>query len=198
MLDATPARTADAEAADWRQALTWADIVAFRFPCSPAERESGYRPKTRPCVVLDVVGYLGERYVTLAYGTTSDSRANRGYEVKVTRPEALARVGLDRPTRFVGSRRITVSVKHAGFCLGERGTPVLGRLTGEELDRLNAVRARICAEADIAAERHAERRRRTRRRKAGLASRASRPPVIVVRKPRARATTAQRPAGPSG
>ncbi|WP_206615565.1 hypothetical protein [Solirhodobacter olei] len=78
MLDVTRATIDDADAADWRQALTWGDIVAFRFPSPPDGRGGDFRPKARPCVVLDVTGYLGARYATRAYGTTSDSRANLG------------------------------------------------------------------------------------------------------------------------
>lgn len=142
------------------------------------------------------MSYAGQRFATLAYGTTADSKANQGYETRVTRSEALAAIGLDKPTRFVGSRRITVSLNNPGFSLGERGTPVLGQMIGAERERLNDVRARIFAEADMAAERHAERRRERRDRR--KADRAPQRPVVELRRPRAHtAQPSLRPAAAS-
>lgn len=133
----------------WTATLTHGDIVSFRFPVTETE---GVFPKARPCLVLDVEDRDGLRFLTLAYGTSIGTRANRGYEIRVNRAEDAAAAGLDRPTRFVGARRITVSVAHKGFCLHrELGTPVLGRLSGAAFERMNRVRARIHAERDIAA-----------------------------------------------
>lgn len=132
----------------WTATLTWGDIVSFRFPVA---EEEGVKPKARPCLVLDVEDRDGLRFATLAYGTSVGGTANRGFEIRVSRPEEAAAAGLDRPTRFVGARRITVSVAHPGFCMHRvLGTPVLGRLTGASVDRMNRVRARIHAERDIA------------------------------------------------
>lgn len=144
----------------WQDRLSHGDVVAFRFPVAD---EDGAPPKSRPCLVLDVVTIAGTTLVTLAYGTTAQSDANRGCEIHVTRPEAMRAAGVHRPTRFVGARRITVSVDHSGFAANRAGTPVIGRLGAPEFERLNAVRARIHAEADMAAERHATRRRERRR-----------------------------------
>ncbi|GHE01884.1 hypothetical protein U879_15595 [Defluviimonas sp. 20V17] len=186
MSDATTAEIAQTPATNWRDHLAWGDVVAFRFPHS--ERDDSYRPKVRPCAVLDVVSFAGRRFATLAYGTTADSKANQDYETRVTRPEALAAIGLDKPTRFVGSRRITVSLNNPGFSLGECGTPMLGQMIGADRERLNAVRARLFAEADMAAEHHAERRRELRDRR--KADRAPLPPVVELRRPRASAAPA--------
>lgn len=133
----------------WTDTVTHGDIVSFRFPVTEAE---GVSPKARPCLILDVEEGDDLRLVTLAYGTSIGTRANRGYEIRVNRAEEAAAAGLDRPTRFVGARRITVSVAHKSFCVhGQLGTPVLGRLSGAAYERMNRVRARIHAERDIAA-----------------------------------------------
>ncbi|ABA81573.1 hypothetical protein GQF56_21720 [Rhodobacter sphaeroides] len=162
MLDAFPLPSSGpvalpAPASDWRQTLAVGDVVAFRFPVADVE---GGLPKTRPCLVLEVDTVFGERRVTLAYGTTVPGGRNRGYEVRVSDPLALAAAGLHRPTRFVAQRRITVSPDNPGFAVCRNlKTPRIGRLAKSEMDRLQAVRARLHAEADIAADRRAERRR---------------------------------------
>ncbi len=140
----------------WISELSWGDIVSFRFPVD----EGGELSKKRPCLVLDIVKIGGQRHAVLAYGTSVRSNANRGYEVRLGAREAIE-AGLHRATRFIGARRLTVRLDHAGFvALGSAGTPVIGRLSGSAFDRMNAVRGRIHAEADIAAEQRAERRDR--------------------------------------
>ncbi|QIE54176.1 hypothetical protein G5B40_01175 [Pikeienuella piscinae] len=53
-----------------------------------------------------------------------------------------------------------VSLDHPGIVLwAATGAPVMGRLSGDAVERMNSVRARIHAEADIAAERRSERRK---------------------------------------
>ena len=137
------------EAAGWQETLSRGDIVLFRFPII----ENGFEAaKTRPCLVLDVKGHGGNRRATLAYGTSAQTAANRGYEVWVKRRSSMAVAGLNRPTRFVGSRRISVALCHAGFKIGEQGSPVIGQLDDYLLKRMNAVRARMQAEHDIAME----------------------------------------------
>lgn len=187
MLDATQF-TPDtaASSADWRETLSYGDIISFRFPV----RGSELPPKIRPCLVLDIVRVGESRYAQLAYGTSAHTHANRGYEVQLNKADARA-AGLRRPTRFVGARRMLVSLDHPDIVLGvATGVPVLGRLSGAAFERMNAVRARIHAEADIAAERRSERRkaRRSRRQGAGLH------PVQIrcrsLRRPRPAATSA--------
>lgn len=189
MLDATETDRPSPDDQDWRQSLSWGDVVSFRFP--RMEGDPGYRPKARPCVVLDTVAVAGKRFVTLGYGTSADTTANRGYEVRVESPAARARCGIRRPTRFVCSRRITVSDRHPGFCRSERGTPVVGRLAGPERRRLNAIRARIFAETDIAAELRARRRARSRSEADGR----ERPLIVEYRRPRAISRLQPRAAG---
>ncbi|WP_372993947.1 hypothetical protein [Sulfitobacter sp.] len=66
--------------------------------------------------------------------------------------------GLDRPSRFVCSRRVIVSINHPGFEGGEECGTLIGRLDAPLVDRMNDVRARLQAEADIKAEARRERR----------------------------------------
>ena len=134
------------------------DVVLFRFPLAEEDDEPG-APKRRPCLVLDTLTAGGERFVELAYGTSADTRANRGYEVIVKQPAARATAGLSKPTRFVCARRITVHVNHSGFHGRTKGPQIIGRLDEALLERMNAVRARIQAEADIAAYDREEQRR---------------------------------------
>ncbi len=79
MLDATPI-TSDAAAnpADWRETLSWGDIISFRFPVEGSDQP----PKKRPCLVLAIARLRGSSFALLAYGTSANTRANRGYEVQ--------------------------------------------------------------------------------------------------------------------
>lgn len=147
----------------WQDHVAAGDIVSFRFPL--AEDASTAQPKARPCLILDIEIIGGERYAVLAYGTTSHRRSNVGYEVHVRRRDEYVSAGLDEPTRFVGARRLLVPLTHRGFAICRNtGSAVLGRLDGEPFEAMNAVRGRIHAERDIAADRRAPRRRRHLRR----------------------------------
>lgn len=144
--------------ADWRNTLSWGDVVSFYFP---VKEENGPASKRRPCLVIDAFIKAEQPFVTLAYGTTTERRGLRKYEVHVYDEESIASAGLTRATRFLGSRRITVSTQHPRFIISKRtGSPVLGRLSGSAYNRMNNVRARIHAEANIAAHYREERTRR--------------------------------------
>lgn len=134
------------------------DVVLFQFPLAEDEGEPGV-PKRRPCLVLDTLTSSDERFVEIAYGTSADTRANRGYDVIVKQPAARATAGLSKPTRFVCARRIIVNVNHSGFHGRTNSPHVIGRLDDALQERMNAVRARIQAEADIAAYYREELRR---------------------------------------
>ncbi|CUH39863.1 hypothetical protein JSE7799_02591 [Jannaschia seosinensis] len=146
----------------WRDHVSHGDIVSFHFPL--AEEENQGRPKARPCLILDVELHGGQRYALLAYGTTSRRRSNVGYEVHVRRRAEYLSAGLDEPTRFVGARRLLVPLTHSGFAIcRSTGSAVLGRLEGAPFEAMNAVRGRIHAEHDIAADRRLRRRRGAQR-----------------------------------
>lgn len=139
------------------------DVVLFRFPLAEEDDEPG-APKRRPCLVLDTLTKADERFVEIAYGTSADTRANRGYEVIVKQTAARATAGLSKPTRFVCARRIIVHVNHSGFHGRAKGPHIIGRLDEALLERMNVVRERIQAEADIAAYYREEQRREEQRR----------------------------------
>ena len=136
----------------WPDDLRRGDVVRFRFPVAEEDFE---KPKLRPCLVLESGELNGRRSVTLAYGTGAPAKGQYGYEVIIKGKDAMRAAGLTKPTRFVCLRRITVSAEHPGFeslC----GTSVVGRLDGPLLQRMDAVRARLWAEHDIASERRHE------------------------------------------
>ena len=128
---------------DWKASLTPGHVVRFRFP---VVAEAGHQPvaKRRPCLVLEIFHLCGQRFVKLAYGTSAETNANKGCEVRVNQPDGCAAAGLDRPTRFVGARSIIVSVEHPGFeATPETGSPVMGRLDASLTGRLTVVRKRL-------------------------------------------------------
>ncbi|MGX9855063.1 hypothetical protein ACR03S_06450 [Limimaricola variabilis] len=145
----------------WQDHITAGDILSFRFPL--AEEGHTGRPKARPCLVLDIEERGGLRYALLAYGTTSRRRSNIGYEVHARRRSEYMPAGLNEPTRFVGARRLLVPLTHSGFHIYRTtGSAVLGRLEGRPFAAMNAVRGRIHAERDIAADRRSRQRPRSR------------------------------------
>jgi hypothetical protein len=91
-------------------------------------------------LVLEVRVIEGRRCARLAYGTSVRSRANRGREVHVRRPEGMAQAGLHRPTRFVGTRCVTVPLDDPRFVVSaQTGSPVLGRLDADLRARMTEV-----------------------------------------------------------
>ena len=163
--DAAKAPAHPAMGPDWQARLRPGDIVVYHFPVAegPTSPEA---PKARPCLVMEIETLGGQPWATIAYGTSSRSGANRGYEVPVLRAADHAAAGLHRPTRFVGYRRLLVSLHSEAFVAhGATGSPVIGRLPEGPLNRLDRVRARIHAERDM---RVAEVFERTRRRMLGL------------------------------
>lgn len=145
-------------AVDWAANPQGGDVVLFRFPIAD-DTDQKDTPKRRPCLVLNVRKRGTECFVELAYGTSSDGRANRGYEVRVKQAKSLSQAGLNKPTRFVCARRIIVNVDNNGFdCPDGGASALIGCLDDALMDRMNAIRARVEAEADIAAHYREERR----------------------------------------
>lgn len=144
-------------AAEDHTSLQRGDVVLFRFPLNDKNAEPG-APKRRPCLVLNTLKDGDDRFVEIAYGTSADTRANRGCEVIVKHPTSREEAGLSKPTRFVGARRIIVHVNHSGFDGPAKGPEIIGKLDAPLLERLNAVRARIQAETDIVAHYREEKR----------------------------------------
>lgn len=148
------------QTANWKVGIKIGQIVLFRFPIR--ENASEEQPKLRPCLVLNTRRMLGKVFVELAYGTSAQTTANKGYEVRILRDADANEVGLSRPTRFIGARRVIVSLDNPGFDVNLFDSPVVGQLTGELFERLNAVRARLQAEADMAQATREERKREAR------------------------------------
>lgn len=159
MLDTTNTDLTKTQA--WRDHVSPGDIISFRFRIETAARNEEAPP--RPCLILEIEHLAGRRYALIAYGTSSPPNATWAYEVHALHEDEYPCFGLRQPTRFLGKRRLLVSLDNPGFVICRRsGSPVLGRLAGGPFERLQAVRARIQAYRDMAADRLAERERRRR------------------------------------
>lgn len=135
----------------WQDSVERGDVVLFAFPINEDAEHTTTMPKRRPCLVLDVFKRNGTTFVELAYGTSAGTKANRGYEVRVGHKASRKAAGLNKPTRFVCARRLIVSVNHPGFGDQTLSAVRIGCLDTALRDRMHAVRARLQAEADIAA-----------------------------------------------
>lgn len=110
-------------------AFSTGDVVAFRFP-----RREGPASYARPCLVLEA----DEDEILLVYGTTARTAANRGHELAVGADHVAC--GLDRPTRFVGARRIRV--RHDDPRIEpcpQGGAPIIGSLTENHMRELGGI-----------------------------------------------------------
>lgn len=116
----------------WADNLRPGDILAFRFPHGEADDSV----KSRPCVVLAVQNMAEDIDVTVAYGTTATSAANRGLELWLRDGADWQAAGLRRPTRFVLARRLTVPSIDPRFDFGASNDPMIGRLPDHALSRL--------------------------------------------------------------
>lgn len=128
-------------ATDWQAQLRAGDIVTFKFPLAERSHRLG---KTRPCLVLAVADHAGVPHALVAYGTSADTPANRGHDLSIDTPDAMAAAGLHRPTRFVGARRVLVPLTSEQFRpRAETGSPLLGHLATDDrralLDVLRAI-----------------------------------------------------------
>lgn len=113
------------------------DIVMLRFPFSECQQPT----KARPCLV--VASTHDDQRLTLAYGTTSPTGANTGYDLRVSDLAEVASAGLHRPTRFVLARRITVAPDDARFQINRRGQAAIGALPERLLLELRRLVQRI-------------------------------------------------------
>lgn len=152
----------DQQLHDWQQDLALGDVVLFRFPTTE-DLPDGEAPKMRPCLVLETPRLGGRSFAKLAYGSSAYGKSNRGREVIVRQAPSIAAAGLNRPSRFTLNRSLLVSLDHPGFEAEKHGDPRIGRLDEGLMERLHALRARIQAEADIAAD-HRRARREERHR----------------------------------
>lgn len=147
---------------DWQQEIAIGDVVLFRFPTTEDLPEDE-KPKRRPCLVLETPRLGAQRFAKLAYGSSAYGASNRGREVIIRQPASIAATGLNRPSRFTLNRTLTVSLAHPSFEADTYGDPRIGQLDPALMERLHALRARMHAQADIAAD-HRRTRRNERRR----------------------------------
>lgn len=152
----------DQHSHDWQQDLAPGDVVLYRFPTTE-DLPDGEAPKMRPCLVLDTPRLGDRRFAKLAYGSSAYGKSNRGREVLVRQAPSITTAGLDRPSRFTLNRTLLVSLDHPGFEAETHGDPRIGHLDEALMERLHALRARMQAEADIAADRRRARREERRR-----------------------------------
>jgi hypothetical protein len=120
---------------DQRDSLTHGDILLL----SPI---AGDGSPPLPCLVLDLVATRSGPRLLLAPGQAGiPATRDAPYEIGVRAPSEWASAGLSGPLRFSGRDRILMRATSGA----------IGRLSGSSFARLNAVRARIHAERDIAA-----------------------------------------------
>lgn len=143
----------------WQDTLRPGDVVLFAFPAT--EADGAPEMQNRPCLVIDVDRAGAVPTATIAYGTTWTEGGRRRSNVFVISPGATASAGVERPTRFDLDRHLTVTLDRFG---PGRSSPVIGHLDARALTRMHAIRARLHALRDIAAERRRERVAGRRRR----------------------------------
>lgn len=118
----------------WTQQLRPGTILLFRFP----ERDDDLAGKRRPCLVLGTQPGPDGPQIALAYGTSVNSSANRGFDISVEADDC-ASVGTHRPTRFVLARRITVGVDDPRFDTGTEDNLIVGQLLDDQMGQLKAL-----------------------------------------------------------
>nr|WP_319389351.1 hypothetical protein [uncultured Cohaesibacter sp.] len=141
---------------NWQDSVSCGDIVAFEMPSDHLDNPLQPPQKALPWLVVDEAIYIGTRYLTLARGHAIGTTFNHGAEFRVEHSAAFGAAGLTQPTVYNLRGLVIVSVHHEGFASGMDGTPVLGRLVGDELDQFERLRARIHAINVERAERRAD------------------------------------------
>lgn len=116
----------------WATSCVPGTIVSFRFP----QGENGQSGKARPCLVIGINTASNDMRLTLAYGTTAETDANRGFDLHLSERAAWRKAGVHRPTRFVLARRLTIAIDDLRFDCGPAGNPIIGRLPSAQLSQL--------------------------------------------------------------
>lgn len=116
----------------WAHDLRPGHVVAFRFPQS----DSQVSGKARPCLVIATQASHPWPAVTLAYGTTATTLANRGFDLPLDDSEDWKAAALHEPTRFVLARRIKVRANDPRFDGGLLGDPTIGRIPDRAIFKL--------------------------------------------------------------
>ncbi|WP_316859499.1 hypothetical protein [uncultured Cohaesibacter sp.] len=132
-------------ASNWQDSVSCGDIVAFEMPSEHFDNPPQPPKKALPWLIVDEAIYVGTRYLTLARGHDIGTTFNHGPQIRVEHSAAFSAAGLTQPTVYNLRGLVIVSVNHEGFALNKGGTPVLGRLVGDELVQLERLRALIHA-----------------------------------------------------
>ncbi|WP_316860616.1 hypothetical protein [uncultured Cohaesibacter sp.] len=132
-------------ASKWKDTVSCGDIVAFEMPSEHLYNPLQPPQKALPWLIVDEAIYIGTRYLTLARGHAIGTTFNHGAQIRVERSAAFGAAGLSQPTVYNLRGLVIVSVNHEGFAPNKDGTPVLGRLIGDELVQLEHHRALIHA-----------------------------------------------------
>lgn len=151
MFDTAPTTTIKTQPTDglsWPEKVAAGDIISFRFPTDDTGEA---RPKARPCLVLAVAMVDGQRWMSVAYGTTVLKKARNGRGILVNAGEANS-CGLDRATGFRGDRVMTINTSNPALAVSPVfRTPIIGRLAGRPLKRMQMVQAHLRAAANVSA-----------------------------------------------
>lgn len=132
-------------ASNWQDAVSCGDIVAFVMPTFHRDKDRQSPQKALPWLIVDEAIYIGTRYLTLARGHAIGTTFNHGAQIRVEHSAAFGAAGLSQPIVYNLRGLVIVSVNHEGFAPNKDGTPVLGRLVGDELVLLERLSARIHA-----------------------------------------------------
>lgn len=143
-------------ASNWQETVSWGDIVAFHYPELHYDKDRQSPNEALPWLVVDEAIYVGTRFLTLARGHAIGKVFGHQEQIRVEHSAAFGAAGLSKPTLYNLRGLVIVSVHHEGFVPNKNGTPVLGRLVGDELDQLQSLRARIHAVNSMRAEERAD------------------------------------------
>ncbi|WGT52615.1 hypothetical protein [Thioclava nitratireducens] len=128
----------------WSDTIKAGDIISYRFPLREGVTEE--RPKPRPCLVLAVSHHNGQRWLCVAYGTSSRKKALNPLGIELSLTAAMA-CGLDRATGFLGSRTRVIRTNDPALSVcPDLRTPVLGALSGRAFERMLLVQKRLLAQ----------------------------------------------------
>ena len=130
---------------NWQDSVSCGDIVAFGMPSDHRHKDRQSPNEALPCLIVDEAIYIGTRYLTLARGHAVGHLTSHAHQIRVEHSAAFGAAGLSQPTIYNLRGLVIVSVHHEGFASGMDGTPVLGRLVGDELVQLERLRALVHA-----------------------------------------------------
>nr|WP_321525634.1 hypothetical protein [uncultured Cohaesibacter sp.] len=156
---------------NWQDTVSCGDIVAFVMPTDHRNKDRQSPNEALPWLIVDEAIYVGTRYLTLARGHAIGTTLNHEAQIRVEHSAAFGAAGLSQPIVYNLRGLVIVSVNHEGFAHNNDGTPVLGRLVGDELVQLERLSAHVHA---INVER-AEGRADMLKQQALLAKRSGRP-----------------------